>query len=168
MARLQQLADTGCVIGFEGFVPLEFGAPLPVTLDVLAQLERAGPVADELGLRLRRPSRLPPTMRAHAVSVVADAHDLGASWRARCYRAFWEDGADLADPEVLATLAEGSGLERAWIAPALQTTEPLRILRERMNRRRGQGAGGVPLLDANGTLVSAEISDDEVRQLAAL
>lgn len=166
--RLQSLADTGCAIAFEGFVPLEFGTALPVTLDVLSEREHFADRAADLGLDLKRPRRLPPTLRAHAVGMVAEVHELGASWRQACYRAFWEDGADLADPEVLGTVAQRAGLPRNDAEQATKDPAILRQLRQRMGRRRAQGAGGVPLLDAAGTLISPEVSDADLRLLAQL
>lgn len=166
--RLQRLADAGMAIAFEGFVALEFGAARRVTRDVAVATERCAEQAAAMGLRLRLPARLPPTMQAHQVAALAEAGNLGASWREVCYRAVWERALDIDDRDVLARLAREAGLDPATVAAALEDPGAPRALRQRMGRRRSQGAGGVPLLDAGGTLVPADLPDADVRALAAL
>src|SRR5690606_12298083 len=95
--RLQRLADEGLPVEFEGFEAIGVDATLPVTVDVVAALDDLAAVAAAEGVTLRRPRALPPTGLAHLVGDTAERVGLGASWRQVCYRAFWQDGADLAD-----------------------------------------------------------------------
>lgn len=166
--RLQRLADEGLAVAFSGIDVLGVDAAIPVTLDVLAELESWREPAAALGLRLRRPSRRPPTARAHLVGLLAEEHGLGAAWRLVSYRAYWEDDSDLGDPAVLADLAAGVGLERGEVGDLLGDRVRLAQLRQRMQVRRSEGIGGVPVLEASGTYVPATLDDDDLRLLAGL
>ncbi|MFA9429001.1 DsbA family protein [Egicoccus sp. AB-alg2] len=169
LLRLQRLADAGVAVAFEGFDPLGLDTALPVTLDQYEELERHAARAAELGLDLRRPTRRPPTLGAHVIGGVAGRAGLGASWRATCLRAYWHDDADLGDPEVLLTLAGRAGLDLDAARAALDDRDARLQLRQRMLMLRGRGIGGVPVLEvAGGTLVSPELSDDDLRALARL
>lgn len=166
--RLQRLADEGLNVGFSGVEVLGLDVAIPPTLDVLAELERWSVTAAGLGLELRRPARQPPTLRAHLVATVADAHDLSAAWRLAVYRGYWEDGVDLHDADALVALAGEHGLPVDEVAGVLRDRERLTALRRRMAAKRSEGIGGVPVLDLDGSLVPATLTDDELRQLASL
>ena len=166
--RLQRLADEGLPVAFEGIDVLGIDAPIPVTLDVLAELEQWREPAAALGLELRRPSRRPPTARAHLVAITAEAAGLGAAWRLAVYRAYWEDDADIGDPVVLADLAASAGLERGAVTELLDDRPRLVRLRQRMQVRRSEGIGGVPVLEFDGTYVPATLPEDDLRRLAEL
>lgn len=168
MLRLQRLADEGLAVAFEGIDALGLDASLPVTLDALAELETWRGPAAALGLELRRPSRRPPTARVHLVGGLAERDGLGAAWRLATYRAYWEQDADLGDPAVLAELAGGVGIDRAAVADLLADRARLAQLRQRMQVRRSEGIGGVPVLEFDGTYLPATIGEDDLRRLAQL
>jgi 2-hydroxychromene-2-carboxylate isomerase len=166
--RLQRLADEGLNVGFSGVAVVGLDVAIPPTLDLLAELERWQGDAEALGLRMQRPRRQPPTLRAHLVATVADDHDLSSAWRLAVYRAYWEDGADLDDPGTLATLATAHGLPGDAVRAILDDHARLTALRRRMAAKRGEGIGGVPVLELDGALVPATLPDDDLRQLASL
>jgi 2-hydroxychromene-2-carboxylate isomerase len=166
--RLQRLADEGLPVAFEGFEAVGVDVTLPVSLDVLAALDALREPAAAEGLRLRRPPGLPPTGSAHVIEAVASAHDLGASWRATCYRAFWERGEDLADAVVLTRLAEQAGLPAAGLEQTLADRRLLVAARRRMAAHRRQGVGGVPTILTERTLVPGLLSEPDLRALAEL
>lgn len=166
--RLQRLADEGLPVAFEGIDVLGIDAPIPVTLDALEELDAWREPAAELGLDLRRPSRRPATARTHLVATLAEAHGLGAAWRLATYRAYWEGDADLGDPTVLADLAVDVGLDRPAVTQLLDDHRQLARFRQRMQVRRSEGVGGVPILEFAGAFVPATLSDDDLRHLANL
>lgn len=168
MLRLQRLADEGFRIAFDGIDVLGLDAAIPVTLDTLVELERWRDPAAALGLTLRRPTRRPPTARAHLVGLLAERQGLGAAWRAVTYRAYWEDDLDLGDVAVLTRLASSAGLPVDEVAALLADGTRLARLRQRMQRRRSEGIGGVPVIEAHGTYVPATLGDDDLRRLAEL
>lgn len=163
--RLQRLADEGVAVTFFGFEAL-VAAHLPVTLEVGAGVQDLAQEAAVEGLALRRPPWLPPTARAHVVGGIAEAHGLGAAWRARCYHAFWEDGADLADPTVLRELAAAAGLDATEVGACLDDPGRVPAFRRELMTHRRSGVGGVPVLRTHGTLIAALLPEDDLRALA--
>ncbi|MBW3620166.1 MAG: DsbA family protein [Actinobacteria bacterium] len=166
--RLQRLADEGLPVAFEGIDVLGVEVSLPVTLDVLAQLDQHRSAAADLGLRLRRPDVQPPTLAAHVVGDVAERLGLGAAWRSVAYRAYWEDARDIADHAVLAELAGAAGLPDGAAEAALGDTRLRLDVRRRMGARRSEGVGGVPVLLAGRTFVPALLPEAELRTLAGI
>lgn len=166
--RLQRLADEGLPVAFEGFETLGVDAAIPPTLDLLAQLDQHRQEAARLGLELRRPRVQPPTIGAHLTGDLAERADLGAAWRLAGYRAYWEQAADLSDTATLTELAAAVGLDRDEVATALADRTLRADTRRRMIARRSEGVGGVPVLSANGTYVSALLPEPDLRALAEL
>lgn len=166
--RLQPLADAGGEVRFSGIDVLGLDLSLPPTLDLLAARERHADRAAELGLTMRRPSRRPPTVAAHLVGGHADDRGLGAAWRSAAFRAYWEDDADLGDVPTLVELAVGVGLDGLEVAAVAADRAAGARLRQRAIQLRTKGVGDVPVLEVDGTLVPAELADDDLRQLAGL
>jgi predicted DsbA family dithiol-disulfide isomerase len=167
--RYQRLVDEGAVVEFAGIDVLGLELAIPVTLDQLEGIDGSRAAALELGLVLRRPSRRPPTLAAHLVGEVATDQGVGASWRERCLRAYWEEDADLGEDEVLRELAGDAGVRPDDVAEALADRARRTRLRQRMLVTRGRGVGGVPVLEVvGGTFVPADLPDDDLRRLAAL
>jgi 2-hydroxychromene-2-carboxylate isomerase len=165
--RLQRIADDGGDVRFVGIDSLGVDLALPPTVAQLAEWERCREPARVLGLELRRPQVWSPTLRAHLVGELAEDVGLGASWRSVCLHAYWGEGADLDDEEVLLELAVTAGLERPAVAARLGDEAWRRASRQRAVTQRRRGVGGVPVLESNGTLLPADLSDDDLRQLAA-
>ncbi len=166
--RVQRLADEGLGVVFEGFEAVGVAVALPVTLDVLAEIDRLALVAAAEGVTLTRPRSLPPTGLAHVVGDVAAAAGLAASWRSACYRAYWAQGADLADSRVLVGLAGDAGLDAAAVSAAVADRLALAAVRRRTTAHRRNGVGGVPTILASRTLVPGLLGADELRALAEL
>lgn len=166
VARLDRLADEGLPVTFRGIDVLGVDATLPVTLDVLAELERVAARAATLGVVLRRPSRRPSTARVHLVADLAEDVGRGQAWRRATYAAYWRDDADLADAGVLLELADRVGLPRDPVAAALADEAAVAAVRRRTNSARSEGIGGVPVLVAHGTLLSPDLDDDALWALA--
>lgn len=165
VARLQRLADEGLPVTFEGFDAHTVDTHLPVTLDVLADIGDAREAAAAEGLALERPRTMPPTARAHALGDYAEASGLGASWRLTCYRGFWGEGVDLAEPGVLEELAYRAGLDREEARGVLADPSAVLDVRRRSAARRGEGVGGVPTIRAHGTLVPGLLPEADLRAL---
>lgn len=168
VARVQRLADEGLPVEFAGFEAVGIDLTLPPTLDVLATVDGLTEQAAAEGIPLRRPTVLPPTALAHVVGTVADAAGLAASWRRACYAAFWRDGSDIGDREVLAQLAVAAGLEAAQVIAALSDRAWLAAVRHRTATHRRKGVGGVPTILTQRTLVPGLLPTSDLRALAAL
>jgi predicted DsbA family dithiol-disulfide isomerase len=164
--RLQRVADAGGRVAFQGLDVLGLDVAVPATLDQLEELERVGERLRALGVQVRRPRRRPPTLGVHLVAELAEAADLGGAWRTAAITAYWEADADLSSDHVLVELAVGAGLDGTAVAAAL-ADRPARLqLRRRMTATRQRGVGGVPVLEYQGAFVSADLPDDDLRQLA--
>lgn len=166
--RLQRLVDGGGVVDFRGIDVVGVDTALPVTLDQLDEIERWSETAAALGLAVRRPRERPPTLAAHLVGVLATTRGLGAAWRAAILRAYWSEGRPIATTDTLVELADAIGLDRDEVARRLEDPAARVALRQRMTADRGRGIGGVPVLELDGTFVSAQLSDADLRQLAGL
>lgn len=164
--RCQRLADAGRSVAFSGIDVLGVEVALPVTLDQMAGVEAVRGRAAGLGLELRSPRLRPPTLPVHLVGGLAEASGLGASWRATVLRAYWTDGADVADPAVLEDLAAGAGLDPGAVAALLADRAAAADLRGRMLALRRRGVGGVPVLEVDGTLLPADVDDATLEELA--
>ncbi len=168
MLRLQALADEGFPVVFRGFDVLGLDMPLPATLDDLQDWQDHRGAAAELGWELPRPSRHPATLRAHLVGELAAEHGLDAAWRLAVYQAHWLDDADVSADSVLTILAVRIGLPLDDVEAVLHDPGHRHRFRQAMLVHRGEGVGGVPVLDVNGTFLSPFIPDDDLRTLAAL
>jgi predicted DsbA family dithiol-disulfide isomerase len=166
--RLQRLRDAGVAVDVRGFDVLGLAVALPATMDDLADWERNRGAAADLGWDLPRPTRHPVTLSAHLVGEYARSVDLDAAWRLACYRAHWLGGDDIGEPAVLLRLAEAVGLEQTAVAAIVDDRGQHTTLRQQMLVHRGDGVGGVPVLDFEGTFLSPDLSDDDLAALAAL
>lgn len=167
VARLQRLADEGLDVEFVGFEAIGMDVALPPSLDVLAAIADLAEQAAGEGVVLRRPPALPPTARAHAVAKLAEEADLGASWRQRCYAAFWTEGADLDDVATLVMLAEHAGLDGTQVTGALAEPGFVASVRRAAGQHRRNGVGGVPTILTQRTLVPGLLDEEDLRALAA-
>ncbi len=168
LLRLQPLADAGGRVGFNGFDALGLEISVPPTLPLLEELRHESERAGELGLPMRRPTRQPPTLRFHLLGELAAAYELGAAWRMAGLRAYWSEDLDVDDRGVLIDLAVAIGLDRDTVEGRLDDRRELLELRNRMTAQRRRGLGGVPVLEADGTFVPADLSEADLRQLAHL
>jgi predicted DsbA family dithiol-disulfide isomerase len=164
--RLQRIADLGHPVTFRGIDVLGLAMPLPVTLDQLAELEQVAEPAAALGLVMRRPALRPPTLDAHLVGERAERAGLGAAWRAACLRAYWTEGIDISAHEALVALAARVGLDVVEVAGVLADAAARNELRASMLALRALGIGGAPVLEVDGTLLSADVDDATLMELA--
>ncbi len=168
MLRLQLLADEGLSVTFRGFDVLGLEMTVPATVADLEDWERHRDEAAQLGWELPRPVRHPATVPAHLVGELAAEHGLGAAWRLAAYRAHWLERRDLTSYGVLLDLAAFVGVPEAPVTNVLHDREQRQGLWKRMLVHRGEGVGGVPVLDANGTFVSPFMELEDLRMLAEL
>lgn len=167
VARAHRLQDEGLDIEIVGFEAVGVDLHVPVTLDVLAELDVVAEQAATEGMRLRRPRLLPPTGLAHVIERAVSGA-AARMWRSAGYRAFWHDGRDLADPDELRAIAEEAGLDGSAIEDRLTDRLALAGVRRATSGHRRDGVGGVPTILAQRTLVPGLLGDDDLRALAAL
>jgi 2-hydroxychromene-2-carboxylate isomerase len=166
--RLQRIADAGGDVRFVGVDPLGLDATVPATLEQLEEYDRWRDDAARLGLTMRRPQQRPPTLRAHLVGDLAADLGLGGAWRWTALTAYWTRGADLGDPDVLEHLAAHCGVDPTAARDRLADPEQLRLARQRAVAMHRRGIGGAPVLEVDGTFVSAHLDEPALAELAQL
>lgn len=168
LLSLQAVADEGQAVAFHGVDVLGLGATVPATLDDIADWQAHRDHLADRGWDLSRPRRHPPTLSAHLVEALATDAGLGAAWRHACLRAHWFDDRDLGDPTVLVVLGVEVGLDGDAVSALVGDRRAAMAARRAAIARRGDGIGGVPVLEVDDTLVSPFMSPADLRQLAAL
>ena len=166
--RLQRLMRDGMPARIRGTEVMALDATLPVTIDMLAELEAVADEAKTEHIELRRPTAVPPTGLAHVVEDVARRHALDMVWREQCYQAYWTDGADIGDSEQLRRLAERAGLPAEDVSQALDDRLALLEIRRRSAGDRRNGIGGVPTIEYDRTLIPGLLPDADLRALSDL
>jgi predicted DsbA family dithiol-disulfide isomerase len=97
-----------------------------------------------LVLNLDRISRTPNTVDAHRLIHWADIEGRQTAIVSALFRAYFIEGRDIGDPEVLADIADGSGMDASMVLRLLATDEDRREIVERDAAARGMGITSVP------------------------
>jgi predicted DsbA family dithiol-disulfide isomerase len=84
---------------------------------------RVRPMAAERGLVMNIPPRQTRTRRAHEAAAFARAHDAFPTVDRGLFRAFFEEGLDINDVEVLARIARDARLDEEALRQALETRQ---------------------------------------------
>lgn len=165
---MQQLLVRGADVTFHGIDVLGLATALPATMDDLEDWSRH---RDELALTgwdLPRPRRHPPTLPAHMIERSCPDSTTAMAWRTACYHAHWLEGRDIGDGAVLADLGATIGLTDLDIPTLVGDRVRAAGLRRQMIAVRGDGVGGVPVLDVAGTKVSPFMPMEDLALLVAL
>ncbi|CAN5772546.1 DsbA family oxidoreductase [soil metagenome] len=89
-------------------------APLPAPEETAGGWEDAlRPLAEEVGVRLRHPSFLPRTRKAHEAARFARERGLEHVLREGIFAALWQEGLDIGRIDVLTRVAAGVGIDPA-------------------------------------------------------
>lgn len=104
------------------------------------------PMAAERSLTLRLPPVQPRSRKAfEAAALARDAGQFDPMHRA-LFRAFFEDGRDLADPMVLLDVGQSVGLDEGALQEGLQSDRYTSEVRESQRQAQELGISGVPAL----------------------
>lgn len=165
---LHDLVDRGARVTFHGLDVLGVASSLPATLDDLQDWSQHREALAGMGWDLPRPRRHPPTLGAHVVERACPDPHTARNWRTACYRAHWLHGDDLGDWDVLGRLAADVGLDAEVVGALVADRVRAAQVRREMIAVRGDGVGGVPVLDVDGTKVSPFMPADDLATLVAL
>lgn len=133
----------------EGGTPLNdylrdrFGDPEALQ-PALAELTRQG--HDQgVNFRFDRIQRIPNTLNAHRLMRLAEATSPDPSSVAEeLYKAFFTDGLNIADPEVLAEIGDRQGISAGEVHEALQDDNSRKLVLTQEAQVRQSGISGVP------------------------
>lgn len=109
------------------------------------------PMAAERGMTLRLPRIQPRSRLAHEAAAWAEAQaasdsGTGEAMRRALFRGFFEESLDLADPQVLARLADGLSLDGSALRQALEDGDHRQAVIDDQRTARDLGIQGVPAL----------------------
>ena len=108
-------------------------------MPVVEHAQKAG-----LDIKFDAITRTPNTLDAHRLLHWAGLEGRQTPMKLSLFRAYFQDGRDIGDADVLADLAEGVGLDRAIIAQLLQGDADADDIRARDAHARDRGVTGVP------------------------
>jgi predicted DsbA family dithiol-disulfide isomerase len=123
-------------------------------VEIYAQVEEAAKAAG-LEIDFASVPRVPNTLDAHRLIHWAGLEGRQAAVVSALFRAYWREGRDIGDREVLADLAAGAGMDRAMVARLLASDADAEETRARDAHARARGVTGVPcFIIANQYVVS--------------
>ena len=107
---------------------------------------RIAEVAEAAGLKIDFGGiqRTPNTLDAHRLIHWAGLEGRQTAAVSRLFKAYFEEGLDIGDREVLLEIAEGIGLDREMIARLFESDADLDDIRARDEHARQRGVTGVP------------------------
>ena len=103
-----------------------------------------GEVAEEAGLVMRRAPLTPNTRLAFEASEFAKDAGLFEPFHRECYRAFWEDGANLGELSVLQEIGKQVGLDPAAMEERLATGHYTAAAQTQYEEALAIGVRGIP------------------------
>ncbi len=130
-----------------------------------AAWQRIATMATEIGLTMRPPSVLTNSFNALAACEYAIASGKGEEFEERVFRAYFADGSNIGDLEVLKKLASDVGLDPAQVVEAIDSPEVQLKLKNNAIVAHQHGVSGVPtFFIGNYPLVGAQ-SEDAMRKI---
>ncbi|MCL0044365.1 DsbA family protein [Dehalococcoidia bacterium] len=103
-----------------------------------------GEIAAEAGLTMRRAPLTPNTRMAFEASAFAKSKGLFEHFHRACYKALWEDGADLGQLSVLQYLGEQVGLDAQDMKDSLGASLYASETKEQYHEALSIGVSGIP------------------------
>jgi predicted DsbA family dithiol-disulfide isomerase len=115
------------------------------------------------GLEYRpHPEVVPNSRDALRLAELAREHGLHEPFHDRVMQAYWHDGLDIGDPEVLRELAAGTGLPAAEVDDVLASDRHLDLVGSSTRQAVSIGANAVPAFLLDGRLLVLGAQPDEV------
>ena len=106
--------------------------------------------AREAGIVMRRPSLSPNTNQAHEATAFAKDKGLDGEFHHAAARAYWEEGVDLANKEVLLRLGAECGLDTGELSAALDSGQYRDYVMGEHQAAKDLGVFGTPTYRING------------------
>lgn len=108
-------------------------------LPVETHAQKAG-----LAMNLDKIARTPNTVNAHRLIHWAEVEGRQTAIVSSMFKAYFVEGRDIGDNEVLADIADGAGMDASMVLRLLSTDEDRREIVERDASARGMGINSVP------------------------
>ncbi|MEX1254054.1 MAG: DsbA family oxidoreductase [Dehalococcoidia bacterium] len=110
----------------------------------VAMYEQLRGLAQEAGLPFERPGRVPNSHRALEAAEFAREHGAFDAYHHALFDAFFGQGRDIGDIDVLAEIAASNGLDPRALREALETQRYAALVDERTAEARASGVTGTP------------------------
>lgn len=121
------------------------------------------PIAADLGVTMRPPSRFQPTRKAHQAALVVEhlSPEAIETYYDRLFGAIWVEERDIEDPTFLSGLANDLGVQTDLIERVLANDELWPAVVSSMERAHAWGATGTPSWVIDNKLMVPGLQDDE-------
>lgn len=130
-----------------------------------AAWERIKALADTIELPMRPPAIFTNSRIALEAAEFAHEQGKGVEFEERVYRAYFQDGANIGDAEVIGKLAGETGLDRVKLAEALSSGKYSLRLKNNSLVAHQRGVSGVPTFFINGFSMVGAQSPDAMRHV---
>ena len=118
-----------------------------------ALLSRIMSLADEVGLHVVPPKRIPNSRLALEVAEFAKENGRFRECHEAIFRAYWQEGVDIGDRERLLEIAASAGLDRGELEAYLMSGQAEAKLNESLSEVLDRGIDGVPTFIIGGRKV---------------
>jgi predicted DsbA family dithiol-disulfide isomerase len=105
---------------------------------------RVRELSEEADLKLNRPSRISNSRLALQVAEFAKEKGRAREYHEAVFRAYWQDGKDIGDRELLFSLAAQAGLDPEELDAYLKSGQAVAKMDRHLQEVREYGIGGVP------------------------
>jgi predicted DsbA family dithiol-disulfide isomerase len=142
-AAMRRLRSEGLVsVGYHALelYPAETPLPEPHAVDA------AVPLAAELGLELRRPSRAVRTRKAHELARLARAHGCEDDVRERIFAAYFSGGENIGRIDVLVRIGQAAGLDLTEVKVVLDVDTHAAAIQRESELARQAGLDSAPIV----------------------
>ncbi len=109
-----------------------------------AYLDHLRQTAAEAGIQMLRPDLIPNTHNAHQATEFARDSGRLAQFQRAVFHAYWEEGRNIGDADILCDLAAACGLDAAGLRRALADARYAARVEEQFAWSRAAGVSGVP------------------------
>ena len=146
--ELDPSAELAKSVNMRDALALKYGVPSAQAQEMMDTMTRT---AAEEGLEYHfERARLTNTFQAHQVIHLAAEHGLQGEMKERFLKAYMSEGANLGDPEVLASLAAEVGLDGGEVRAALEQQTYAQAVRQDEAQAQAYGISGVPFFVLGG------------------
>ena len=122
--------------------------------------------ARDAGIVMRRPSLNPNTNLAHEATAFARDKGVDGEFHHAAARAYWEDGVDLGNREVLLNLGAECGLDTAELGAALDSGQYRDYVMDEHQAAKDLGVFGTPTYRINGG--EPDFGDKSVEEMTTM
>lgn len=151
---------------YKAYMAAKFGADAKDRFaDSRAHLERSGK-SFGIDFDFSAITRRPNSLNAHRLLKWAQEQDAGPAVAQSLFRAYHEQGRDIGDTDVLATIAEAAGLDSDTLRDRLDGDEDKLDIQQEIMFFRGLGISGVPTFIYNGQFAVQGAQDPDTHKRA--